>query len=135
MFMFIASLVFGIVLIVIAGFTAMSTRDFLRTAIAVPGRVVAENAGGSHPQIEFVTKAGERSSYAKGGMIYGMKVGDRVTVLYRSEEPSLRPTIDKFGAVWDATLTSLFIGVGAMAAALTNLPRRKSKGMGTRACR
>ncbi|WP_323048561.1 DUF3592 domain-containing protein [Paraburkholderia sp.] len=55
---------------------------FLDSAVAVPGRVVALNAGGSHPQIEFTNKTGERISYPQGGWIAGYKVGDKVTVLY-----------------------------------------------------
>ncbi|WP_431820157.1 DUF3592 domain-containing protein [Burkholderia sp. F1] len=125
MYKVIAGFVFGIVFLVVAGFTGLSTREFLRTAIAVPGEVVALNAGGSHPQIEFVTKAGERISYPQGGIISGMKVGDKVTVLYRPDAPSIKPTIDRFGAVWDVTLTMLFIGVVGIVAALTNLPSRK----------
>lgn len=79
------------------------------------------NAGGSHPQIEFVTKAGDRISYAQGGMIYGAKVGDKVTVLYRPEEPSRAPTIDRFGAVWNWPLMALILGAGFSLFASLNL--------------
>ena len=87
--------------------------------------MVALKAGGSHPQVAFVTKTGERISYPQGGIISGMKVGDKVTVLYPPEAPSVKPTVDRFGAVWDVTLTTLFIGVVGIVAALTNLPSRK----------
>ncbi|WP_322047526.1 DUF3592 domain-containing protein [Paraburkholderia sp. J67] len=117
----------GIALLLIAVFAALSTRHFLQTAIAVPGQVVSLNAGGSHPQIEFVTRTGDRISYPQGGMIFGMKVGDKVTVLYRPEAPSIRPTIDRIGAVWGAELTLLFIGFVTMVGALTNLPSRKKE--------
>ncbi|WP_322051575.1 DUF3592 domain-containing protein [Paraburkholderia bannensis] len=121
----ITGIVIGIVFLVIAALTAWSTQDFLHTAVAVPGEVVSLNAGGSHPQIEFVTKAGERISYPQGGMIYGTKVGDKVTVLYRPEEPARTPTIDRFGAVWNWTLMALIFGVGFILFALLNMLSRK----------
>lgn len=125
MYKVIAGFVFGVGFLIVAGVTALSTREFLRTAIPVPGEVVALNAGGGHPQVAFVTKTGERISYPQGGIISGMRVGDKVTVLYRPEAPSVKPTIDRFGAVWDVTLTTLFIGIVGIVAALTNLPSRQ----------
>ncbi|WP_236655119.1 DUF3592 domain-containing protein [Burkholderia pyrrocinia] len=62
----IAGVVIGIVFLVIAAFTAMSP----------------------HPQIEFMTKTGDRVAYPQGGMSYGMKVGGKMTVLYQAEAPS-----------------------------------------------
>lgn len=125
MYKAIVGIVIGVVLLVVAALVALSTRDFLRTAIAVPGAVVSLNAGGSHPQVEFVTRSGERISYPQGGMIYGMKVGDKVTVLYQPDAPARTATIDRFGAVWNWTLLALILGAGALLAALTNLPSRK----------
>ncbi|WP_431821534.1 DUF3592 domain-containing protein [Burkholderia sp. F1] len=125
MFKAIAGIVIGVVFLVIAAFTARSTWDFLRTAIAVPGEVVSLNAGGSHPQVEFVTRTGERISYPQGGMIYGTKVGDKVTVLYQPEAPSRTATINPFGAVWNWTLLALISGVGFIFFALVNFPPRK----------
>lgn len=121
----ITSIVIGVAFLIIAALTAWSTRDFLHTAVAVPGEVVSLNAGGSHPQIEFVTKAGERISYPQGGMIYGAKVGDKVTVLYRPDDPKQAPTIDRFGAVWNWTLTASIFSVSFILFASLNLPSRK----------
>jgi hypothetical protein len=59
----ILGIVMGIGFLVIAAFVAWSTHEFLQTAIAAPGEVVSLNAGGSHPQVEFVTKAGQRAFY------------------------------------------------------------------------
>jgi hypothetical protein len=89
--------------------SVVHTRNFLDSAVAVPGRVVALNAGGSHPQIEFINKRGELNSYPQGGWIAGYKVGDKVTVLYLVESPTLVATIDRVGAIW-----SLTIFLGAM---------------------
>ncbi|AOJ61727.1 hypothetical protein WJ32_04125 [Burkholderia ubonensis] len=125
MFKAIAGIVIGVVFLVIAAFTAWSTWDFLRTAIAVPGAVVSLNAGGSHPQVEFVTRTGERISYPQGGMIYGTKVGDKVTVLYQPEAPSRTATINRFGAVWNWTLMAFIFGVGFIFFSLMNFPPRK----------
>lgn len=76
------------------------TREFLDHAVTAQGRVVALNAGGSHPQIEFTNNRGEPISYPQGGWIGGYKVGDQVTVLYLPNSPNPRPTVDRFGAVW-----------------------------------
>lgn len=76
------------------------TREFLDQAVTAPGRVVALNAGGSHPQIEFTNSRGELVSYPQGGWIGGYKVGDTVTVLYLENSPNPQATIDRFGAIW-----------------------------------
>jgi hypothetical protein len=73
---------------------------FVNAAVRVPGRVVALSAGGSHPQIEFVTKKGERVSYPQGGWIAGFRVGDEVTVLYLQDSPRTSASIDRIGAIW-----------------------------------
>lgn len=125
MYKVMAMFVVAVALLVISAFTAMSTRDFLQTAIPASGLVVSLNAGGSHPQIEFVTRAGERISYPQGGMIYGMKVGNKVTVLYRADAPAETATIDRLGAVWNWTLLLLILSAGTFLAALTNIPSKK----------
>ncbi|MEB2500783.1 MULTISPECIES: DUF3592 domain-containing protein [Burkholderia] len=125
MFKATAGIAIGVAFLIIAAIIGWSTRGFLQTAIAVPGEVVSLNAGGSHPQIEFVTKTGERISYPQGGMIYGTKVGDKVTVLYQPEAPARTATIDKLGAVWNWTLMAAIFGVGFILFALMNLPPKK----------
>jgi hypothetical protein len=98
-----------------------STRQFLDAANKAPGVVVALNAGGSHPQIEFLTPKGERVSYPQGGLIAGFKVGDKVTVLYLADSPRTSATVNRTGAVWfDSILLSAFI-IGIPAIALWNL--------------
>ncbi|MCO8325626.1 DUF3592 domain-containing protein (plasmid) [Burkholderia cenocepacia] len=125
MFKATVGIAIGVAFLITAAIIGWSTRGFLQTAIAVPGEVVSLNAGGSHPQIEFVTKAGERVSYPQGGMIYGTKVGDKVTVLYQPEAPARTATIDKLGAVWNWTLMAAIFGVGFILFALMNLPPKK----------
>jgi hypothetical protein len=111
----------GIIFLLFCAWSAFYTREFLKVAEAVPGKVVALNAGGSHPQIEFVTRKGERISYPQGGWIFGMKVGDKVTVLYRPDAPWDAPSIDRFGAVWSLALFTLVLGAGFSLTALGNL--------------
>jgi Protein of unknown function (DUF3592) len=85
---------------------------FVNAAVRVPGQVVALNAGGSHPQIEFVTKEGERVSYPQGGWIGGFRVGDHVTVLYLEKSPRKTASIDRTGAIWFWPILLLIFIVG-----------------------
>lgn len=89
-----------------------NTRDFLAAAVTAPGRVVALNAGSSHPEIEFVTRKGERVSYPQGGWIGGYRVGDKVTVLYLENSPNPQATIDRTGAIWDFSIMLIFMLIG-----------------------
>ncbi len=74
--------------------------DFVKNAARAPGIVSALNAGGSHPQIEFVSQAGTAVSYPQGGLIFGYRTGDAVQVLYRPADPRRTACIDSFGALW-----------------------------------
>lgn len=103
--------VFAVFFLVAAVFSSLNTVDFLRTSILVPGEVVALNAGGSHPEIEFSTKDGQKISYPQGGLIFGMRVGDHVNVRYLADSPGITARLDKFGAIW-----SWSIGFGCMGA-------------------
>lgn len=119
------AIVIGIGCLIAAVFTIHSTRDFLRSSVVVPGRVVALNAGGSHPQIAFVTQSGEAISYPQGGMIFGMKVGDAVQVRYLPGTPRHSATLDRFGALWDNTLFLAVLGSAAILCGLLSLPSRQ----------
>jgi hypothetical protein len=91
--------------------SALNTVEFLRASILVPGEVVALNAGGSHPQIEFATRDGQRVSYPQNGLIFGMKVGDHVNVRYLAGSPSITARLDRFGAIWEWSIGFGFMGV------------------------
>ncbi|EIF30668.1 Protein of unknown function (DUF3592) [Burkholderia sp. Ch1-1] len=106
------------------------TKDFLYAAVKAPGRVVPLNARGSHPQIEYVNKKGERVSYPQGGWIAGYKVGDRVTVLYLEYSPNPRPTIGRVGAIWFPSILLTAFVVGIPAIGLFNLLIVKFPGKG-----
>lgn len=89
-----------------------STRQFLEAAIKAPGVVIALTAGGSHPQIEYTNLRGERVSYPQGGLIFGFRVGDKVTVLYLEDSLNPQETIDKFGAIWEFSISFAFFVIG-----------------------
>ena len=104
MFKAILAVVAGVGLLVAATIGIHAKQDFLRTSSLVPGRVVQLNFGGSHPQIEFVTTAGERVTYPQGGWIFNMKVGEAVEVRYQPAAPISTATVNRFGAVWANTM-------------------------------
>jgi Protein of unknown function (DUF3592) len=97
----------GIGLLIAAVTFAARTHGFKRDAAAAEGVVVRLNAGGSHPQIEFTTAAGQTISYPQGGFLFGYQPGDRVRVLYSPGEPARTACVDAFGALW---FTSLLLG-------------------------
>ncbi len=94
----------GIAMLIGAALSALSTRRFVQEAARAPGLVYATPFGGSHPQIEFVTRSGQKEQFPQGGWIGGYKVGDRVTVLYRPEDPRIGASIDAVGALWDGPI-------------------------------
>ncbi|MEI9985097.1 MAG: DUF3592 domain-containing protein [Aliidongia sp.] len=102
----------GVILLAIALYTAWNTFTFLRTATRATGTISALNAGGSHPQIDFQTDAGQSVSYPQGGFIFGLKTGDTVTVLYSPADARATATIEAVGALWFATI--LTGGLGAV---------------------
>lgn len=104
-------LLVGIGLLIAAVFFGLERYDFIQEASRADARVVALNAGGSHPQVEFVSAAGETVSYPQGGLIFGYGVGDSVTVLYRPENPRATASVDAWGALWGVSLFFSVLGV------------------------
>jgi hypothetical protein len=90
----------GIALLCVAVAIAYSKDRNRRTSLVADGVVTQLNFGGSHPQIEFTTRSGERVSYPQGGLIFGYREGDRVRVRYREADPSNSASLDSFGAIW-----------------------------------
>jgi hypothetical protein len=112
-------IVLGLGLLAAAIPVTLSTRAFVRKAERAPGIVVSLNAGGSHPQIEFVTKSGQIIRYPQGGLIFGYKPGDRVQVLYDASNPAMTARINAVGAIWEVSLSLLIIGFGLFLLGLT----------------
>lgn len=101
----------SIILFIIAGYIANYQHNFLSHAQKASGVVTALNAGGSHPQIEFTTGAGEVVSYPQGGMISGYETGQVVEVFYNAEKPFVTPVINDFGAIWGMAALIGLIGL------------------------
>jgi hypothetical protein len=127
MFRIIITLVLGAALLLAALFSAFSTRTFLESSVVVPGKVIALNAGGSHPQITFVTRQGETVSYPQGGFVYGMTVGESVSVRYEEGRPRTSARVDTLGSIWSTTLALAAIGGIAILTALSHRPWRRRR--------
>ncbi len=112
-------IVLGIGLLVSAIPVALSTRAFVRKAERAPGVVVSLNAGGSHPEIEFLAKSGQKIRYPQGGLIFGYKPGDKVLVLYDESDPAKTARVNAIGSIWAATLFLFILGLGLFLGGLT----------------
>ena len=111
--------------LLIAGITTGVMRlRFVRQATTCDGVVVRLNAGGSHPQIEFTTRAQEKISYPQGGFIFGYKPGDRVTVLYDPRDAHGTACVSAPGALWFTTLLLCALGVFLAAVGVATMPNR-----------
>ncbi|WP_423368883.1 DUF3592 domain-containing protein [Burkholderia sp. LMG 32019] len=95
--------VLGTCMLVGTALYAQSTREFLRTSIVVPGRVIKLNAGPHHPEIAFTTLAGEQVEYAQGGEV-SEQDGAAVEVRYTPDEPRMSARLNTFGAIWGDVL-------------------------------
>lgn len=93
----------GVVLLVVAIRNGAGTYGFIRAATRVEGKVLGLNPGGSHPRISFTPKPGETISFPQGGLIFGLRPGDTVQVLFRPEHPARTATVGTIGALWFAT--------------------------------
>lgn len=119
-------LMVGIGLLIAAGVFGFERYDFVQQASRADARVVALNAGGSHPQIEFETASGETVSYPQGGLIFGYGVGDPVRVLYRAENPRATANVDTWGALWGVSLFLSILGLAFAIAGGCKLAGRNS---------
>lgn len=103
----------------------VETRALVSISLRTDGTVIALNAGGSHPQISFMTGNGELISYPQGGLIFGFRPGDKVKVLFDPADPIGTATIDAFGAVWFVPLIAtglaiVFLILGVMSLRMIN---------------
>jgi hypothetical protein len=109
----------GLALLGVAALSARHTFAFVGSASRTEGTVVALNAGGSHPQIRFVTADGTAVSYPQGGLIFGYRPGDRVQVLFHPADPAGTATLDAVGSLWFTALLLGGLGVLCLAAGAT----------------
>ncbi|HKS15106.1 MAG TPA: DUF3592 domain-containing protein [Pseudomonas sp.] len=103
----------GLCLLYLTLWLVQDRLGFLSQAQRAQGHVSVLNAGGSHPQIDFIDAAGKAVSYPQNGLIFGYEVGDPVTVWYRAAAPLSTAVIGDRGALWGE---SLFAGLFAVAA-------------------
>ncbi|WP_162069039.1 MULTISPECIES: DUF3592 domain-containing protein [Burkholderiaceae] len=75
-----------------------STLEFRLYSVVTWGTVVKLNAGGFHPEIEFTTSDGRRSSFA-GSTTYRTEVGDRVEIRYRTT-PYIEARVNNELSIW-----------------------------------
>jgi hypothetical protein len=108
------------------------TRNFIIHAKTGNGEVVALNAGGSHPQIQFTTEAGQKVSFPQGGLIFGYHPGEQVRVLYTPSDPAKSHTVDAFGALWFVPMLLTLLGSMFILVSWQDLFRRAGKEAGNR---
>ncbi|MBN3779548.1 MULTISPECIES: DUF3592 domain-containing protein [Burkholderia] len=101
----------GTCLLIGAALYAQSTREFLRTSVVVPGRVIKLNAGPHHPEIAFTTLAGEHVEYPQGGEV-SVQDGETVEVRYAPDAPHMTARMNTFGAIWGGVL--IYGGMGVV---------------------
>jgi len=116
----------GAALLIAAMIATVGVQRFRHTALDADGVVERLNTGGSHPQIRFTTAGGVSISYAQGGLIFGYQPGDRVRVMYRSDQPQATARLDSAGSMWAMPLFLVLLGSGFAIGGLLHL-------LGTRA--
>jgi hypothetical protein len=102
----------GALALLAAVMSVLTETQFVARAAWAPGVVEHLNAGGSHPEIAFVTKAGARISYPQGGFIFGYSPGRKVQVLYDPADPSNTAVVNDPGALWDFPVLAVMFAVG-----------------------
>ena len=105
-------LVLGLALLVFGFRSALETHTFVRSAVRTEGIVSKLNAGELHPQIDFTTMNNMDISYPQGGLVFGLRPGEKVEVLFDAGNPAETATVNTVGAVWFTTL--MLSGLGAL---------------------
>ncbi|MDR5762537.1 DUF3592 domain-containing protein [Caballeronia sp. LZ035] len=89
------SVMIGVVLFLPQLWVLPSTIEFQKKSIVTTGEVVRLNAGRFHPEVAFVTRDGEKRSFA-GSTLQATEIGDQVEVRYTRDKP------------WDAQMNEVF---------------------------
>ena len=113
-------MVIGLCALAFAGWQAVQTFYFLRSAAVAQGVVApdtpdstsAKTAG--HPTITFRTSDGRKIAYEQDGM-GPTRVGSTVRVLYRPNDPAGTARASSFLVLWQAVVWPLVMGVGFIA--------------------
>jgi len=115
-------LFFGFVFMAGGSYSFFHTRQFLRTAVRVPGTVVQniwEESGGrsrsmvAYPQVRFVKSDGEVVVFQSnsGASPPSYQPNDTVGVVYDPGDPH-HASIDSFGSLWGLSLGFTLMGLG-----------------------
>lgn len=116
----IVFLVAGLLFLGVAAIASWQTSRFVARSIVVDGRVSALRAGGSHPEVEFTSRTGERISYPQNGLVFGTHAGQAVRVRYDPAAPRASASLDRFGALWTVPLALLFFAACLLLGAYQN---------------
>ncbi len=114
----------GVLLLVTAAVSAVQTSRFIAGSLQGDGTVTRLNAGGSHPQVAFRTRAGSIVSVPQGGLITGFRVGQPVQVLYAASDPARTVRLRSFGSLWGTSLTLAILGAGLLGLGLASFSLR-----------
>ncbi|WP_155633949.1 DUF3592 domain-containing protein [Burkholderia cepacia] len=90
---------------------------FIKSSVATQGTVVRLDYGERHPEISFVTQAGEHVSFP--GSFVSVEVGDSVPVRYDPTKPLATAKVDTFTNMWLETLISAVFAIAFLYAGLT----------------
>ncbi|WP_338523534.1 DUF3592 domain-containing protein [Pseudomonas batumici] len=124
-------LLFALIGIGLLGITvdlALERRELLAHAETADGIVSHLNAGGSHPEIAFTTRSGEKISYPQGGIIFGYQQNQPVRVYYLPEQPAGSAVVDDLGALWGASGLLGCLGLVFIIAGLLRGIRQRGRG-------
>ena len=112
---------FGLILLVVAASMAGQSWRFAQGSLTAPGIVTRLEAGPSHPEIRFTTRAGEVVTYSQGGLVFGYRAGQGVRVRYDPAAPRTRANVDTWLATWGLALAVGGLGLVILAGAGSSL--------------
>ena len=100
----------GLILIIGDLAFGYKTLQFVKNASSAEGVVTKLYSGQYHPEVTFMTQDEKEIRYPQNGLIKGYSLGDKVTVLYESQNPQVA-CIDTFRAIWGGHVMFLLLGI------------------------
>lgn len=104
-----------------------STVDFVKSSKVVTGEVVRLNAGGKHPQVEFITLRGERVSVPASSWFHFAEIGDKVEMRYDPKN-SHDAQMNTFFGIWGVHLMFCWVALMFLFGGILGFPHRRSRG-------
>jgi hypothetical protein len=117
----------GLLFLTIGVVSALRTRKFLNTSVAVQGELVGfeeqvltdsdgDRTSSTHAVVQFVSAAGATVTFTEGSQTFGgLQVGDPVPVRYDPSQPE-RARIATGGRLWVRNIVVLALGAGLLIA-------------------